>query len=201
MLKKKNIEFSGWLGDLSEEQTSVLIAVKKHLHNKNIYDTRYDDWMLLRFCRVKKFKLSDIISMIDKEIHFREIHDVEHLFDYDFSRCDEFVRKYHLHGYSGISKEGHPVCIEILKNFDMKAMLEMTTKEDVIMKSCRQQELILNVILPCCSKLANKRIDQQISIYDLEGYNYKPGLWTSAIRDAFRLASDITNDNYPETTY
>lgn len=201
MFQKKKKEFSGWLGDLSEEQGSALTAARKHLHDRDIYDTRYDDWMLLRFCRVKKFKVPEVIKMLDAEINFRAVHDLEHLFDYNFQRCDEYARQYHLHGYSGISKEGFPINIEILKTFDIIAMCGMTNKEDVIMNVCRQQEAVLNVILPICSKLAGKRIDQQITIYDMEGANYKPAIWNSAYRDIFRIGSDASDDNFPETSY
>ena len=129
--KKKKNEFTGHIGGLSEKHMKVLDAVKKHLTEKNIHDTRYDDWMLLRFCRSKKFKLQDVIKMIDNEIQYRIKEDIENLLNYDFERVDEFSHKYYKHGYSGISKAGMPVNIEKMNTFDIKAMLEMTTFKDV----------------------------------------------------------------------
>ena len=201
MSQKKTKEFSGRLGDLSENQSSVLKTVRKHLNDRNIYDTRYDDWMLLRFCRVKKFKVSDIISMIDKEIHFREIHDLDHFFDHYDHRIDEFMKKNLTAGYSGISKEGYPINIEILANFDLQVISEQGTKEDNIMFNCKNQEKLLNVVLPYCSFLADKRIDQQITIVDLKGFNYMPGIWNKSYREGPALASEVVNNNYPDTSY
>ena len=194
-------EFSGWLGDLSEQQISVLTAVRKHLHDRDIYDTRYDDWMLLRFCRVKNFKIPDIISMIDKEIHFREIHNIENTFQYDHHRCNEYTGKYINLGYSGVSKEGMPVCVEILTKLDLKAMVEQTTQKDLIMFVCQKQEILQNIVLPYCTKLAGKRIDQQITIYDLKGLDLKSVIWNKTYREHCMAASDAVLHNYPELTY
>merc|ERR1712183_1129042 len=200
MVKKKD-QFTGTVGSLSEHQSQVLDAVRKHLISKNIHDTRYDDWMLLRFCRVKNFKLQDITKMIDNEIQYRIDEDIENLLNYDFSRVDEFEDKFYKHGYSGISEEGMPVNIEKMTTFDVKRMLEMTTFKDVEKAVCRNQEEVLNIVFPICSQLANKRIDKQITIYDLKDANYGPLIMNSDARKIFAKGADTSDHYYPETVH
>ena len=57
---------------------------------------------------------------------------------------------------------------------------------------------MVSVILPYCSKLANKRIEQQITIIDLKGFNVSPILFNSAVRAYVQMSSTIAQDFYPE---
>lgn len=54
-------EYSGFMGDCSEEQTAMMQTVKAWVA-ENMFDPigQLDDYDMLRFCRARKFELEPI---------------------------------------------------------------------------------------------------------------------------------------------
>jgi len=62
--KPKEREYTGFMGDTSQQQDLVLKQFRDWVKQEN-YDPigRFDDYDLLRFCRARKFVLADIQTM------------------------------------------------------------------------------------------------------------------------------------------
>jgi hypothetical protein len=94
----------GIQGDLSPEQLSVLNAFKSHLETHKIASPLFDDWVLLRFCRARKFDLPKVIIMFTGYLEFRKTKNVDSILAQDLTHVDEVVKLYYEHGYIGTDK-------------------------------------------------------------------------------------------------
>lgn len=57
-------------------------------------------------------------------------------------------------------------------------------------------ERLLKGIMPCCQKVAGKRVDQTLIILDLSGASM--GMVSKKVYNFIQLASKVSQDNYPE---
>ena len=76
------IKFSGYMGDLSPEQESVMQLIEGWVRETNIIDMEaliFDQTDILRFCRARKFKEADIKEMITSFAEWREAENVDTL--------------------------------------------------------------------------------------------------------------------------
>jgi hypothetical protein len=69
--------YSGYLGDLSEEQMHVLTKLREHANAQGL--SKFDDAYLLRFCRARKFDLKAVFEMWDKFVKWRQDNDVDNI--------------------------------------------------------------------------------------------------------------------------
>lgn len=70
----KEREYSGFMGDTSEEQDKILAQFKEWVEVTGIGDMKamhFDDYDLLRFCRARKFVLADIQIMWQNFVNWR----------------------------------------------------------------------------------------------------------------------------------
>ena len=182
-MEGKDNERSGELGDCSEQQLEVLNDFKKWINKEHLASPIIDDWTCLRFCRARKFKLSDIIIMfknyVDKMNHFK----ASKILTIDMSNIEKVVEEYYEHGYCGISKDGLPVNIDRMRKFDSYKIAAKVTVEEWQQYCVRTQLTTLNVIFPYCSMVAKRRIDKSVQIIDLDGFNVKPVIFDSFVRD------------------
>ena len=77
-------EYSGFMGDTSEEQDKVLAQFKEWQQVTELGDMKamhFDDYDLLRFCRARKFVLADIQIMWQNFIKWRGEAKVEDIID------------------------------------------------------------------------------------------------------------------------
>jgi hypothetical protein len=61
----------------------------------------------------------------------------------------------------------------------------------------REFELVVNYRFPSCSKAFGKIIEQSCSILDVEGTGL--GIMTGKVKKLVKVATDVAQDNYPET--
>ena len=123
-------KITGFIDNLTSEQLSVLNAFKSHLETNNSISTLFDDWLLLRFCRARKFVLPDIIKMFTDYLKFREIHGTDSILENNFFNTEEVVKAYYHHGYIGTDKLGRPIKVERLHKFDSLKVAELVKIED-----------------------------------------------------------------------
>jgi hypothetical protein len=136
----------GYQGDLCPEQLSVLSAFKSHLAAHNIASPFFDDWLLLRFCRARKFDLPKVIKMFTGYLEFRETQGVDTILSKDLSQTEEVVKLYYDHGYIGTDKLGRPIKVERLHTFDSEKIAELVTMEDWTSYLIRENETLVNVV-------------------------------------------------------
>jgi len=98
------------------------------IETKGITDTRWTDWQILRFCRARKFKYSEIIKMIDKYLEWKTNVKMDELPNMDQSIVDR-IKKNTSHGYCGTDKYGRPIFIDILRHLKPNEVFNELTSE------------------------------------------------------------------------
>lgn len=89
--KKKAVEASGFMGDMSEEQERALEQFRKYIKENNVTDhPQYDDYYLLRFLRARKFEMDKTILMFNNFIEWRKENSVDTILDtFNFEEYDQ----------------------------------------------------------------------------------------------------------------
>lgn len=65
--------------------------------------------------------------------------------------------------------QGRPVYIQLLGKIDINTLKQITTEERMIKFHIQEYERCGKVIMPICSKLAGRQIDQTFGIMDVKG--------------------------------
>eukprot|EP00983_Pelagomonas_calceolata_P008468 276820-Pelagomonas_calceolata.AAC.3 len=65
--------------------------------------------------------------------------------------------------------QGRPVYIQLLGKVNVEAMKRVTSEQRMIKFHIQEYERCRKVILPVCSKLAGRNIDQTFGIMDVKG--------------------------------
>ena len=190
-------EFPGTIDALSEDQRCVLQELQKHVIKIGLeWNTQYDDWFQLRFCRARKFKIAEVIKMFDDQQEFRKKYDLDNIFE-DMPRQlnirDECIDEF----YMGQDKEGNLVFYQSLAKFTEKNLLKMT-EDEYIRYSCFKIEFAMYVIYPCLCRKYNKRIDQITIIQDLKNASISEYL-SSKVRVYMKHGFNVGSFYYPET--
>jgi len=184
---------TGYLGDLSPEQQTILTAFRKHVDAAG--PTKYDDAYLLRFCRARKFDLKQIIEMWDKFVKWRIDQDVDNITNFQFAELPS-VREHYPHGYYKVDKIGRPLYIERIGKLKIDNLFQVTTEERMMRYYIQSYEFLINKIFPSCSAVAGKPIEQTCTILDLDGVGLS--MATSRVKNFIKMASNIGQNYYPE---
>lgn len=65
--------------------------------------------------------------------------------------------------------QGRPVYIQLIGQIDMKAVKACTTEDRMYKFHVQEYERCMRVIMPICSRLAKRQIDQTFGIMDVRG--------------------------------
>lgn len=186
----------GFIGNLSELQLSVLEKVRVYVNEKgHADDPRWTDWNLLRFCRARKFDLKEIVKMIDKFLEW--FHPAfENVGKIDFAKFDA-LREIYGHGYLRQDKRGRPVYVEKVKEAKVTEIFAKYTDLELQQYYIQSYERLIHIMFPECSKSVGKRVEQTLTIMDLNGVNIL-SLFIGKVKDFTRLAINIGQNYYPE---
>ena len=184
---------------LSPDQKQVFQHTKDYFLSKNIADTLYDDYKLLRFCQTKKFKLNDVKIMLDSEIKFRKEMEIDKILHYNNVSLNKLYEKGFIHGCSGVSKEGYPINIELCANA-LNNLIECVTLNDFSMFEYLGSEVLLSIRFPMCSRLAKRRIDKAITIYDVQDVKLS-NCFNSYFRKLLSEPAAEIEKHYPDTLH
>ena len=66
-------------------------------------------------------------------------------------------------------QQGRPIYIQHLGQINMKKMYEVTTEERMLKFHVQEYERCARYIMPACSIVAGRHIDQTFAIIDLKG--------------------------------
>lgn len=69
----------------------------------------------------------------------------------------------------GVGRQGRPIYIQHLGQINMKKMYEVTTEERMLKFHVQEYERCARYIMPSCSIVAGRHIDQTFAIIDLKG--------------------------------
>ena len=191
------INESGYIETLTPNEKEVMLKVKKYIVEElKITDKRWNNWQILRFCRARKFNYDKVIEMINKHLKWFAERKVDELALVDMSKYSK-LREIYVHGYYHTDKQGRPVYIERTKMMKISACFAEYTEDELIDYHIQSYERLINVVMPACSKAADKRIEKTLTIMDFSGVNaFK--LFVGKTKAFVKLATDIAQDHYPE---
>ncbi|EPS63027.1 hypothetical protein M569_11762, partial [Genlisea aurea] len=106
------------------------------------------------------------------------------------------VKRYYPHGYHGVDKEGKPIYIERLGKVNVKGLAKVTTLDRYLKYQTEQHETTISIRFPACSLAADKLIDRNITIIDVEGLSLRS--FTGPVPQVLVQLRNIY-DKYPET--
>lgn len=195
--KHKKHKFSGFLGDLSEDQIEKLEEFKTIIEEENLTeDPRFDDYYLLRFLRARKFNIKKTLEMFKKFLDWRIEHNVNDAMVQNVCPNIEKVKEIYKFGYHGVDKQGRPFSIDNPCSFYIEELLEIADKNELYAFYVRDYETTLHVRFPAASESAGERIDQTFNWLNVKGFTMSKLKEKS--RNIIKLAISIGQDNYPE---
>lgn len=115
--------------------------------------------------------------------------------DFEFPE-HEALQEFYPHGYHNIDKKGRPVYIECQGRMQLENIYKTTTEERLIRHYIQSYELLLKLRFPSCSAIAGHRIEQGLTILDLNGFSSK--MISKKVYAQIQLAAKIGSDYYPE---
>ncbi|KXZ52791.1 hypothetical protein GPECTOR_8g179 [Gonium pectorale] len=156
----------------------------------------HDYFTLRRFLRARTYDLERALVMFRDFVNWRAEHSVDTILtDFEFTERAAFLDAYP-QGYHKLDKQGRPIYIQLIGKIDVPAIYRITDEERMFKFHVQEYERCVKVIMPICSQLAKRKIDQTFGIMDVKGV----GL-TKLTGDVKRMLGKFTKtdqDNYPE---
>lgn len=185
------------MGDLSKMQEDVLEKFRSALGAQK--REVHDDYDLLRFLRARQFNLDKAMAMYRDNLAWRASFGTDAIlqtWSADPEKLKEF-KSFYPHGHHGIDKQGRPIYIERIGHIDMAKAMGIFSLEELLRFHVYEWERLLAYKFPTCSQHTGKRVDQCVTILDLEDMSMNKH-FTSLTRDALKQLAKIDQDNYPE---
>jgi hypothetical protein len=138
------------------------------------YESRWDDWFLLRFCRARKWNMVEVMKMLIEYYDTISEHGIytiltrmeKYKADYVFKEANSESPHF------SIDRTGRPVKIDRWGAFNGPEIIKMNQRNKLDMLSYEEEGLI-HAIYPICSNLAGRRIDNDLWIHDFTGFPMK----------------------------
>jgi hypothetical protein len=190
--------FAGTLENYSPEQKDKVSKLAMY----TCQDLRYNGpevctWFLLRVGRARNFDFSEMKIMMANYIKFRSEEFIRNALRLDFQNEITPLQKEMESGFFHIDRFGRPVYILIVESCQWERMLSVYSIDQVVSWHLHKLELYLNIINPICSKIANKRIDNVLTIVDFKDVN--PLIFTKGkLKEMIKKLSFMTQNFYPE---
>ncbi len=169
--KKKEKDYTGFMGDLSEGQQAMLDYFRNWIKTENISDhPQYDDYYMLRFLRARQFDWDKTKLMFTNFLNWRKEKNVDNIlktFTFDEASA---VKDVYPHGYHNLDRLGRPIYIERLGNLKLETLMGAITEERLQLHYIFEYENLLKLRFPVCSELAGRRVEQGLTILDLHGF-------------------------------
>jgi len=131
---------------------------------------------------------------VDCENWRREFGVDELVKTFDYTERNE-VMKYYARYYHKTDKEGRPIYIEEIDNFDIKALYSVTTIERQLQNLVVEYEKLANVRVYSCSAKVGKLVETSCTILNLKGVSLRS---FSGVYNFVKQASNIGQNYYPE---
>lgn len=130
---------------------------------------RADYFTLLRFLRARNYDLDKAAKMWLDHMDWRKEFNVDTILDdFNFTEKEAFITAYP-QGYHKTDKMGRPVYIQHLGKIDIVTIKQITSEDRMIKFHIQEWERCIKHILPVCSKLQGRNIDQTFGIMDVKG--------------------------------
>lgn len=179
------------------QQETKAELFRRVLVSKNAWrEEDHDFYTLLRFLRARKYDQDAATLMWMNMMKWRADNHVDTILeDFHFHEKEQFLMCYP-QGYHKTDKDGRPVYIQHLGSVNVAKIKEVTTEERMMKFHIQEYERCIKQILPICSHLQNRQIDQTFGILDVKGVGV--GHLTSEVRRLLGIIAKCDSDNYPE---
>lgn len=147
---------------LTENEEEALLEFRNYVLEtySSVRKQSWDDWILLRFCRARKFKIKDVKKMFDNYVEFYKDYDLDNIIDFykdgneDYNIFLKYSSQHHV-----FSKQYDAVCFDFRNHYNDYENIKMPTKS-FIRHFVKLFEEAKNVRYPILSKKAGRRIDR-----------------------------------------
>lgn len=190
---------TGYLDSLTPQEKEILEKVKQYLKDTHGITSKkvWNHWMILRFCRGRKFDFPKIIEMINKYLVWAKQIEIEKVGEIDISKYD-LLKSLYNHGYYNTDRTGRPIYIEEVRKMKTTELFQKYTDDELTHYFIQSYQRLSHVIYPECSRVAGRRIDTNVTILELKDVNVL-SLFSGKIKAFLKIASDIGQDYYPES--
>lgn len=135
--------------------------------------------------------------MFQEFINWRVENEVDMAFiKYDLTNIPK-VREIHQAGYYGTDREGRPFYVDRpCTAHPIEELLKVASAEELSRNYIRDYEYLIHVRLPACSRAAGRKIENILSVIDLNGLTM--GMFKEKSREFLKIPTAITQNYYPE---
>ncbi|CAK0783609.1 hypothetical protein CVIRNUC_006808 [Coccomyxa viridis] len=178
------------------QENELLKKFRDQLKDAGILSKHTDMYFLRRFLRARQHDLKRAKDMYAATVKWRAEFGVDTILeDFHFHERDAFISLYP-QGYHKTDKSGRPIFIQHLGAINYKKMAEVTTEDRMIRFHVQEYERCARCIMPACSIVAGRHIDQTFAIIDVKGVGLKH--LTGDIKRMLARIMAIDQNNYPE---
>ncbi|GAX82292.1 hypothetical protein CEUSTIGMA_g9721.t1 [Chlamydomonas eustigma] len=182
------------------EQVEKIASLKSQLFKEpGAWDpTKHDENALRRFLKARGWEVEAAKRMWLSSVTWRKQWDADTILETQVLTPQQEKRLLRLypHGLHGIDAQGRPVLVYRIGATDVIALKNEFPEALLKRKHVQTYEHIMRVVLPACSAIAGRLIDQVTTVVDLEGM----GLWDiSKVKELLLPTMSMNGDNYPET--
>eukprot|EP00882_Tetradesmus_deserticola_P019017 GHRQ01020459.1.p2 GENE.GHRQ01020459.1~~GHRQ01020459.1.p2 ORF type:complete len:256 (+),score=117.00 GHRQ01020459.1:337-1104(+) len=129
-------------------------------------------------------------------LEWRKEYEVDNILEnFVFHEREQFLMAYP-QGYHKTDKLGRPIYIQLLGKIDIATLKQITTEERMIKFHIQEYERCGKIIMPICSKLQGRQIDQTFGIMDVKGVGMSH--LSGEVKRLMTTLTKYDQDNYPE---
>eukprot|EP00775_Hariotina_reticulata_P010356 gene10356-10514_t len=181
----------------AEQQETHVEEFRRMLEAKDAWRREdHDYYTLLRFLRARNYEFDKAIKMWMDTLDWRREYEVDGILDnFLFHEREQFLMAYP-QGYHKTDKLGRPIYIQLLGKIDISTLKQITSEERMIKFHIQEYERCGKIIMPICSKLQGRQIDQTFGIMDVKGVGMSH--LTGEVKRLMSTLTKFDQDNYPE---
>mmetsp|Transcript_10482 Transcript_10482/g.18328 ORF Transcript_10482/g.18328 Transcript_10482/m.18328 type:complete len:524 (-) Transcript_10482:635-2206(-) len=189
-------EVDDW-GLTPSQQESYVEQFRRILSSKDAWqEDKHDYYALRRFLRARTYDLEKATIMWMNNMAFKAEFKVDTMLqDFYFGEREKFIEAFP-QGYHKCDKKGRPIYIQLLGQVDVVKMKKVTTEERMIKFHIQEYERCNKVIMPVCSHLAGRNVDQTFGILDAKGVGLSH--LSGEVKRVLTSLLKYDQDNYPE---
>jgi len=199
MFSSEEEKIDDWQPKIEEFKESQVFRDFKINHSNSLYaqQLEHSDEIIVKFLKDSNFVVKKALKNFKNMIEWRDNNDVDQALTWKFNT--DVIKQFYPHQFNGFDKEGRPVYIERLGNLQLKELMGVINLEDYTKYHILHWEFVHRVLFPIASARAGRRINQLVTLVDVEGLNTSI-LSTTAIEFLRRIAK-IDQEMYPESSH